>query len=507
MGSHSDFNSELRPVLVKSKVSSSCNVRTVQYDCTCTRYVYVYIYHLYDQRSDQSEDVFMCSMVSSFITVKAGKHHVITTPDEGESEMNCLVFFVIAAANLSLVSSFSISSCISKHSSTISKTSLNAVSDVVNVDLGDRSYPIYIGRDLLNVGDELRKHVNSKKALIVTNTKVGPLYTAKVRANLEKGGVEVFEIVLPDGEEFKTMEVMMLIINKAMEVKLDRKSVMIALGGGVIGDTTGFAAAIYQRGIKFVQVPTSLMAMVDSAVGGKTAVNHPMGKNMIGAFYQPDAVIVDTDTLSTLPDRELRSGISEVYKYGLIRDVKFFEWLELNVQGIMDRDPVVLAETIKRSCQNKAEVVALDEKEGGVRATLNLGHTFGHAIETGMGYGAWLHGEAVAAGTVMAAEMSCELGWIDAALCERIKQLTIRAGLPVSIDNPYTLEELGKDEYEKRLSSLTPEYFLDLMSMDKKVADGQLSLVLLEGALGSSVVTKDYSREKLTEIVTAYCKK
>jgi 3-dehydroquinate synthase len=422
-------------------------------------------------------------------------------------EMN-LSFFVLLTT-LQLAVSFSLTGknwLISKGSA-VSTLRLNGVSDVVNVDLGDRSYPIYIGRDLLNIGDELRKHVTCKKALIVTNTKVGPLYTAQVRKNLEQGGVEVFEIVLPDGEEFKTMEVMMMIIDKAMEIKLDRKSAMIALGGGVIGDTTGFAAAIYQRGIKFVQVPTSLMAMVDSAVGGKTAVNHPSGKNMIGAFYQPDAVIIDTDTLSTLPDRELRSGISEVYKYGLIRDVAFFEWLEANVQGIMSRDPVILAETIRRSCQNKAEVVALDEKEGGVRATLNLGHTFGHAIETGMGYGAWLHGEAVAAGTVMAAEMSFELGWIDAKLCERIKDLTLRAGLPVSIENPYTKDELGTEEYNKRMAALTPAYFLDLMSMDKKVADGQLSLVLLEGSLGTSLVTKNYSREKLEGIVKAYCKK
>jgi len=249
------------------------------------------------------------------------------------------------------------------------------------------------------------------------------------------------------------------------------------------------------------------MAMVDSAVGGKTAVNHPSGKNMIGAFYQPEAVVIDTDTLSSLPDRELRSGISEVYKYGLIRDVAFFEWLEANVDGIMSRDPVILAETVRRSCENKAEVVALDEKEGGIRATLNLGHTFGHAIETGLGYGAWLHGEAVAAGTVMAAEMSQELGWIDADLCHRIVSLTKRAGLPIDLHNPYTEEELGMEEYKERLKILTPEYFLELMNMDKKVADGELSLVLLEGALGSSTVTKNYSREKLTSIVKAYCKK
>ena len=254
----------------------------------------------------------------------------------------------------------------------VSKSKLNVVADTLNVDLGDRSYPIYIGQGLIQGGDEIRKHVTSKKALIVTNTKVGPLYSAKVRANLEKNGIEVFEVVLPDGEEFKTMEVMQQILDKAMDARLDRKSTIVALGGGVIGDTAGFAAAIYQRGIKFIQIPTSLMAMVDSSVGGKTGVNHPGGKNMIGAFYQPEAVIIDTDSLSTLPDRELASGIAEVYKYGLIRDAPFFEWLEKNVEGILKRDPKVLVETIRRSCQNKADVVAADEKEGGVRATLNL---------------------------------------------------------------------------------------------------------------------------------------
>lgn len=388
------------------------------------------------------------------------------------------------------------------------KTSLLAgLDNVLNVDLGDRSYPIYIGTGLIETGDEIRKHVKSKKALIVTNTKVGPLYSAKVRMNLEKAGVQVYEVVLPDGEEFKTMDVMMKIIDKAMEAKLDRKSTIVALGGGVIGDSAGFAAAIYQRGIKFIQVPTSLMAMVDSSVGGKTGVNHPGGKNMIGAFYQPDAVIIDTDSLSTLPDRELRSGISEVYKYGLIRDAPFFEWIEKNVEGIMKRDPKILAETIRRSCQNKAEVVAADEKEGGVRATLNLGHTFGHAIETGLGYGAWLHGEAVAAGTIMAAELSRDLGWIDADLTERIRALTVRAGLPTNLENKLAEEDLGAAEYKSRLEGLTSTAFLDLMQMDKKVADGQLNLVLLKGAPGTSLITKDYDKTKLAKVVKDYCKK
>ena len=378
--------------------------------------------------------------------------------------------------------------------------------EVLNVDLGDRSYPIYIGRGLLQKGEELRRHVKSKKALIVTNTKVGPLYSETIKRNLEATGVQVFEVVLPDGEEYKTMEVLMQIIDKAMDAKLDRKSTMIALGGGVVGDMTGFAAAIFQRGVKFVQVPTSLMAMVDSAVGGKTAVNHPKGKNMIGAFYQPDAVIADTDSLSTLPDRELRSGISEVYKYGLIRDSAFFQWLEKNVEGIIARDPVILAETIRRSCENKAEVVAADEKEGGIRATLNLGHTFGHAIEAGLGYGAWLHGEAVAAGTIMAADMSQRLGWIDADLADRIRKLTVRSGLPTNLENAGAETDLGVAEYRARLKDLTPEKFLDLMSMDKKVADGQLSLVLLKGDVGTSLITKAYSKDVLAAVVKDYCK-
>jgi 3-dehydroquinate synthase len=362
---------------------------------------------------------------------------------------------------------------------------------------------------MLQEGDLIRKHISSKKALIVTNTKVGPLYSAQVRRALERDGkVEVFEVVLPDGEEFKTMDVLMKIIDAAMEAKLDRKSTMIALGGGVVGDMTGFAAAIYLRGIRFVQIPTTLMAMVDSAVGGKTAVNHPLGKNMIGAFYQPDAVLCDTDSLKTLPDRELCSGIAEVVKYGLIRDSAFFEWQEKNMAKIVGRNDAALIETIKRSCENKAAVVAADEKEGsgGVRMTLNLGHTFGHAIETGLGYGAWLHGEAVSAGTVMAADLSLRLGWIDAGLHKRTLALLKAAKLPDSLANSYAEAELGKDEYRRRVESLTSARFLDLMSMDKKVADGQLSLILLQGPLGQSVITNKFDGSNLKDVVDAYCK-
>ena len=287
-----------------------------------------------------------------------------------------------------------------------------------------------------------------------------------------------------------------------MEAKLDRKSTFIALGGGVVGDMTGFAAAIYQRGVKFVQVPTTLMAMVDSAVGGKTAVNHPMGKNMIGAFYQPDCVLVDTDTLSTLPDRELRSGIAEVIKYGLIRDPQFFSWLETNMPALLGRDAEKLAETIRRSCQNKADVVAADEKEDHLRATLNLGHTFGHAIETGLGYGSWLHGEAVSTGMVMAAELSLKHGWVDPEVARRTTNLLIAAGLPTTLKNAHAP---STSAYASLLSALTPDAFVDLMSMDKKVANGQLSLVLLKGVLGSCVITNEFKPALLQEVVKEFC--
>eukprot|EP00595_Chromulina_sp_UTEXLB2642_P001707 CAMPEP_0196765896 /NCGR_PEP_ID=MMETSP1095-20130614/14954_1 /TAXON_ID=96789 ORGANISM="Chromulina nebulosa, Strain UTEXLB2642" /NCGR_SAMPLE_ID=MMETSP1095 /ASSEMBLY_ACC=CAM_ASM_000446 /LENGTH=266 /DNA_ID=CAMNT_0042125117 /DNA_START=86 /DNA_END=882 /DNA_ORIENTATION=- len=266
------------------------------------------------------------------------------------------------------------------------------------------------------------------------------------------------------------MEMILEIIDTAMDAKLDRKSTMIALGGGVVGDMTGFAAAIYQRGIKFIQVPTTVMAMVDSAVGGKTAVNHPKGKNMIGAFYQPEAVIIDTKTLETLPDREFRSGLAEVIKYGLIKDSEFFHWLEENMDDILNRKTDILSIVFRRSCENKAIIVNADEKETGIRATLNLGHTFGHAIETGFGYGVWLHGEAVGAGIAMAAEMSYQLGWIDQDLLTRIITLIKKCDLPSTLVNPYALYEVGVDNYRMKLKELTKDKFIDLMSMDKKVA-------------------------------------
>mmetsp|Transcript_38577 Transcript_38577/g.73890 ORF Transcript_38577/g.73890 Transcript_38577/m.73890 type:complete len:443 (+) Transcript_38577:77-1405(+) len=359
---------------------------------------------------------------------------------------------------------------------------------VVEVQLGDRSYPIYIGSNL-PWNKLLQAHIPGKTALVVTNTTIAPLYLDRCVAALSEGGkIRVETVVLPDGEEHKNMEVLMKVFDKALECRLDRKTTFVALGGGVIGDMTGYAAASYQRGVNFIQIPTTTMAMSDSSVGGKTGVNHPLGKNMIGAFYQPQCVMIDVDTLTSLPDRELASGLAEVVKYGLIRDARFFEWMEENMGKLLARDQEALAYAIERSCINKAEVVAADEKEAGLRATLNLGHTFGHAIENNLGYGAWLHGEAVSAGMVMAADMSARLGWIDQELVDRAERLLVQANLPVT-----TPDGLGKEK------------FLDTMSVDKKVADGQLRLILLKGALGECVFTGDFDRSKLDETLDRFC--
>ena len=361
----------------------------------------------------------------------------------------------------------------------------------VEVELGDRAYPIYIGSGLLAGGDLLRKHVPGNTALVVTNETVAPLYLDRVVAALSEGGeIRVETVVLPDGEEHKNVDVLMKVFDKALDARLDRQTTFVALGGGVIGDMTGFAAASYQRGVHFVQIPTTVMAMVDSSVGGKTGVNHPAGKNMIGAFYQPRCVLVDTDTLSTLPDREYKSGMAEVVKYGLIRDADFFEWQERNVDALMARDGDVVVKAIERSCVNKAEVVALDEKEGGVRATLNLGHTFGHAIETGIGYGEWLHGEAVSVGMVMAADMSERLGWIDESVARRTLDLLKKFDLPTDVPEGMTVETFEK-----------------LMAVDKKAANGKLRLILLKGDLGGCVFTADFDARVLAETLDAYARK
>jgi 3-dehydroquinate synthase len=353
----------------------------------------------------------------------------------------------------------------------------------LELDLGERSYPIYIGSGLLARAELLTSYLHGARTAIVTNATVAPLYLAKVRAHLSRHNP--VEVILPDGEQHKTLDVLNRIFDALLENRCDRQTTIVALGGGVIGDLAGFAAATYQRGIPFIQVPTTLLAQVDSSVGGKTGVNHPLGKNMVGAFYQPRAVLIDTDTLSTLPDRELSAGLAEVIKYGLIRDPAFFVWLEAHMDRLLARDPAVLAEAIERSCRNKAEVVAADEREAGVRATLNLGHTFGHAIETGMGYGAWLHGEAVAAGMVMAADLSCRLGWLSEPDVARIRALIARARLPVQAPPMFTAEQ-----------------FRSFMSVDKKVQAGKLRLVLLK-SIGEAIVTADVPPATLDETLAA----
>lgn len=330
----------------------------------------------------------------------------------------------------------------------------------MTVALGDRAYPIHIGQGIFDRSELLLPHLRQPKVAIVSNVTVAPLYLRRLCASLTRAGVDVAEIILPDGEQYKTWQTLNAIFDVLLERRCERSTTLLALGGGVVGDMTGFAAACYQRGMPFIQVPTTLLSQVDSSIGGKTAINHPLGKNMIGAFYQPRLVLADTELLDTLPDRELKAGLAEVIKYGLIRDLPFFEWLEANIERLLVRDPQALAYAIRRSCENKAEVVVADEHENGERALLNVGHTFGHAIETGMGYGEWLHGEAVAAGIMMAAELSCRLGWLAESDVARIEALFKRAGLPVY--GP----ALGADRY------------LELMQHDKKVQGGKLRLVL-----------------------------
>lgn len=353
----------------------------------------------------------------------------------------------------------------------------------LTVDLGDRSYPIYIGENILNEPELLIPHIPGRQVFVVTNTTVSPLYLDCLLALL--GNFQVNTVVLPDGESYKSLETVNQIFDGLLQSRHNRTTTLIALGGGVIGDMTGFAAACYQRGVGFIQVPTTLLAMVDSSVGGKTGVNHPLGKNMIGAFYQPYCVLADTALLSTLPPRELAAGLAEVIKYGLISDYPFFEWLEENIDRLIAGDRDALAYAVERSCQNKARVVAEDEHEGGIRAILNFGHTFGHAIETAQGYGNWLHGEAVAAGMVMAADLSWRSGHISEADLDRIKHLLTRAELPV-----------------KAPDDMTPEQFVELMGVDKKVLDGRLRLVLL-AAMGKAVVTSDIDPALLAETFAA----
>jgi len=353
----------------------------------------------------------------------------------------------------------------------------------LKVDLGDRAYPIFIGPGLLDDPSLYRPHIQGSQVMIVSNETVAPLYLQRVEKALEK--YRVAQVILPDGEAYKTLDVLNRIYTALLEQRFDRRCTLVALGGGVIGDMAGYAAASYQRGVNFIQVPTTLLSQVDSSVGGKTGVNHPLGKNMIGAFHQPQCVIADTATLDTLPDRELSAGLAEVIKYGLINDAEFFTWLERNMASLVARDPAALAHAIERSCADKAAVVTADEREAGQRALLNLGHTFAHAIETAKGYGNWLHGEAVGAGMCMAAAMSVRLGWLPADQLARIEKLVAAAGLPV-----------------KPPADVPAQRFMNLMAVDKKVLDGQLRLVLMH-AIGESVVTADFSPDVLKQTLHA----
>lgn len=353
----------------------------------------------------------------------------------------------------------------------------------LTVDLGDRSYPIHIGANLLARPDLMAPHIAGRQVCIVTNTTVAPLYLAQLKKAL--AGRQVDEVILPDGEQYKTLAQLNSIFDVLLQHRHNRTTTLVALGGGVVGDMTGFAAACYQRGVDFMQIPTTLLAQVDSSVGGKTGVNHPLGKNMIGAFHQPRCVIADTEVLHTLPQREFSAGIAEVIKYGLICDAEFYAWLQKNIDGLMARDSNSLREAVYRSCANKAKVVAADEREGGLRAILNLGHTFGHAIETAQGYGEWLHGEAVAVGMLMAVDFSARLGRIDRSAVKVLHDLLARARLPL-----------------RPPQDMSPEQFLQLMAVDKKVLDGQLRLVLLT-AIGQAIVTSDFPLSELKACIAA----
>lgn len=360
--------------------------------------------------------------------------------------------------------------------------------ETLTVELGERSYPIFIGSGLLGQPGLVQPFVQSGQVLVVTNTTVAPLYLEQVRQWLQQSSTAILQLEtfsLADGEQHKHLASVEQIFDRLLELGFNRKALIVALGGGVVGDMAGFAAACYQRGVPFVQIPTTLLSQVDSSVGGKTGVNHPRGKNMIGAFYQPEAVFIDTDVLQTLPERELAAGLAEVIKYGLIADAEFFVWLEQNIERLLRKDAEALQYAIRRSCEIKADVVSQDEKESGLRAILNLGHTYGHAIETEMGYGTWLHGEAVAAGMVMACELSQALGWLAPEVTERARQLIRKAQLPIAPP-----PGMSGNAFERH------------MQVDKKVLDGRIRLVLLKG-LGRATVTSDFEPRHVAEQLAA----
>ena len=351
----------------------------------------------------------------------------------------------------------------------------------LTVDLGERSYPIHIGTNLLTHKELVTPHVSGTQVMIITNDVVAPLYLEQTKTLFSD--FKCHQVILPDGEKHKTLTDLNLIYDALLSNHFDRYCTLVALGGGVVGDMTGFAAASYQRGVNFIQIPTTLLSQVDSSVGGKTGVNHPLGKNMIGAFHQPSCVIADINTLNTLEDNQLSAGLAEVIKYGLIRLPDFIEWLEKNINKLLARDPVALSYAIEVSCQCKAEVVAADEREGGIRALLNLGHTFGHAIESGAGYGNWLHGEAVGIGMLMAADLSMREGWISDQDVQRIKNIIEAAKLPVQLP-----------------AMMNYAAFMDLMRVDKKVRDGKINFVLYN-ALGDAKVTHDFKADNLRKTI------
>jgi len=354
----------------------------------------------------------------------------------------------------------------------------------MQVELGDRSYPIYMGAGYLDRADLLTQHIKSKQVIVVTNETIAPLYLQQLTAQLQEYQLE--SVILPDGEQYKTLATLEIIFNALLVKQFSRNATLIALGGGVIGDLSGFAAACYQRGIPFIQIPTTLLAQVDSSVGGKTGVNHALGKNMIGAFYQPQCVLIDVKVLDTLDDRQLSAGVAEVIKYGLIRDINFFSWIEQNIEKILTRDQAALTYIIEQSCRNKAEIVASDERESGIRAILNLGHTFGHAIETGSGYGIYLHGEAVAIGTCQAADLSQRMGWLNNTDVERIIALFKKARLPT-----------------KPPSKLSSEEFIKLMAIDKKNVNGDIRLILLK-QIGEASLPIRVERKLLLDTLNSY---
>jgi shikimate kinase/3-dehydroquinate synthase len=403
-------------------------------------------------------------------------HMVIET---GQPQLQTLVQTIIEkmpAQSVELVKADGVAQQVIKQLNPIAKSKStmefeSAQAHTLNVDLGERAYPITIGQNLLSNARLLQERIKGQRVVIVTNTVVAPMYLDALQNQLSQLGKQVEAIVLPDGEEHKTWESLMLVFDALLAKKCDRKTTLLALGGGVIGDMTGFAASAYMRGIPFVQIPTTLLAQVDSSVGGKTGINHPLGKNMIGAFYQPQAVLADISSLNTLPDRELSAGLAEVIKHGAIIDLTFFDWIEANIEKLRAKDPAALAYAVLRSCEIKANVVRQDEREGGLRAILNFGHTFGHAIESGLGYGKWLHGEAVGCGMVMAADLSYRLGYIDYVTRVRISKLVEAAGLPTAAP------DLGE------------QIWLDLMEVDKKNEGGQIKFILLK-PLGQSIIAQ-----------------